>query len=179
MQDTQAQQPFDRTIRLLLVGDDDNGFTRLRDLLMRDMGERLHLDRARSREEAFTRLEGEKYDLVLCDLKSNDEAAPSWADQLPADAPRSPVILLGDNDVTVEALIQAVACDCMSGCNRRRVCMALPILSAIHVYRKQRQHQNSDEMLRKLRRTVEQSPDLVMITDSSESWNTSTPPSRL
>jgi len=161
-------------MHLLFVGDNEDGFARLRDLLIWDTGKRLQLDRARSCEEALARLKETKYDLVLCDYKSSDEAALPWVDQAGLDqtrqnAPRSPVIFLRDsvNDVTVEALIEAVACECRSGCNRTGACMALPILSAIHAYRRQRQHQDSEEMLHKLRRTVEQSPDLAMITDSS------------
>lgn len=174
MQDTQPPQPPDRKIKLLFVGDGEDGFTRVRDLLIRGAGGRLQLDRARSRDQASTQLEETKYDLVLCDYKSSDEAVLPWVDQAwmgqaRQGAPRRPVIFLRDSvdDATIEALIQAVARDCMSGCNRSGVCGALPILSAIHVYGKQRQHRTSDEMLRKLRRTVEQSPDLVMITDSS------------
>jgi PAS domain-containing protein len=168
MQDTQTPRPPDRKIRLLFVGDGEVGVTRLRDLLIRDADVRLHLDHAHSLEEAFPQLENAEYDLVLCDYKSSDEAARLWVHQAERNAPH-PVIFLRDsiNDAGVEALLQTVACDCMSGCNRAGTCMALPILSAIHVFCRQSQHRNSDEMLRKLRCTVEQSPDLVMITDSS------------
>ncbi|MFZ0285069.1 MAG: ATP-binding protein, partial [Terriglobales bacterium] len=45
--------------------------------------------------------------------------------------------------------------------------LVLYVLSGIDTYLKQRQNRTSEEMLRKLRHSVEQSPDLVMITNNA------------
>ena len=169
MQDTLTPEPAARGIHLLVVADSADSFCRLRDLLVQRTDGRVQADHARSPQEALVRIRTAEYDLVLCDSKSSDETSVSWINQLRKDDLQNQVIFLRDplDDTAIEALIQAAACDCPPGCNGNRACIALPILSTIDLYRKQRRDRNSEEMLRKLRRTVEQSPDLVMITNAS------------
>ena len=62
-------------MHLLLVGENKDNFTHLRDLLNRTGDGQLGLDHARSPEEALIRLGQTTYDLLLCEYKSGDGAA--------------------------------------------------------------------------------------------------------
>jgi len=62
-------------MQLLWVGNNEKGFTYLRDVLTRSGEGRLGLDRVRSPEEALQRLNQTTYDLLLCDYKPGDGMA--------------------------------------------------------------------------------------------------------
>jgi two-component system, cell cycle sensor histidine kinase and response regulator CckA len=159
----EAQGP---RIRLLLLGDgtsDPDGF---RDLLMRAGNGDLEMEGVAATEEACQRLREEKYDLLLVDGKPGDDSAWQLLRSLP---PSPPVVFLQGNeaDSSCKTLVQSALCHQIRGCEPSCRCLAIDVLSAIGSYRREKQRQISDEMLQKLRRTVEQSPGPVMITDRS------------
>lgn len=154
------------TIQLLLLGDGATDPSCLRDFLMRAGNEELHLDSLQSVEEACMQLRQNKYDLLLVDGKPGDDLAL----QLLRSLPRSiPILFLQGNqdDASSRATVQSVFCNRLRGCDPACQCLAIAVLSAIDSYRREKQRQMSEEMLHKLRRIVEQSPDPVMITDRS------------
>ncbi|HYA23507.1 MAG TPA: ATP-binding protein [Terriglobales bacterium] len=153
-------------IQLLLLGDGVTDPNFLRDLLRRVGNDELHLDLVQAAEEACTRLRQSQYDLLLVDGKPGDDSALQLLRSLPR---TTPVLFLQGNpdDSSSKAIVQSVFCERMQGCDPACQCLAIAVLSAIDSYRREKQRQISDEMLRKLHRIVEQSPDPVMITDRS------------
>jgi two-component system, cell cycle sensor histidine kinase and response regulator CckA len=161
-----AKQDDHRSMQLLVLGDGESDPTRLRDLLKLAGDERLRVDCVRSPQNASARLRQTEYDLVLADGQSSGDAKF----QLLQEGPRlTPVIFLRDSkdDSDTRSIVQSVLCNAARGCVPSSRCLAIAILDAIGSYRRERQQQTSEEMLHKLRRTVEQSPDPVMITDRS------------
>src|SRR5437879_11118281 len=83
------------------------------------------------------------------------------------EGPRAPVIFLSDHvdQIAIDAAIKAGASDCLQTSNLNESSIARAIRYAIDVYCKERQRQKAEDTVRKLWRAVEQSADLVIITD--------------
>ena len=154
-------------MHLLLVGENKDNFTHLRDLLNRTGDGQLGLDHARSPEEALIRLGQTTYDLLLCEYKSGDGAALRLLHELHRNGPGAPVIFLSDHvdEATVDAALKAGGGDFVGTPAINEPSLKRMIRDAIDVYCKDRQRQKSEDTLRKLWRAVEQSADLVIITD--------------
>ena len=153
-------------MQLLLVGDNDD-FSCLRDLLSRTGDGQVDLDHAHSPEEAVLRLRQTPYDLLLCEYKSGDGAALSLLHELRQIHPGAPVIFLSDpmDEAALDTALKAGAGDFARADGVNRPAVTGTIRYAIDEYRKERQHQKTEDTLRKLWRAVEQSADLVMITN--------------
>jgi len=153
-------------MQLLLVGDNDD-FSYLRDLLSRTGDGQLGLHHAHSTEEALLRLSEYTYDLLLCEYKAEDGAALRLLHELRRNHPGAPVIFLSDHmdETAVEMPLKQGGEDFAAISIADKPAIPGTIRSAIDVYRKERQHQRAENTLRKLWRAVEQSADLVMITD--------------
>jgi two-component system cell cycle sensor histidine kinase/response regulator CckA len=153
-------------MQLLLVGDNDD-FSCLRDLLSRTGDGQVDLDHAHSPEEALLRLSQTPYDLLLCEYKSGDGAALSLLQELRQIHPSAPVIFLSDpiDEAALDTALKAGAGDFARTRSVDRPGATGTIRYAIDEYRKERQHQKTEDTLRKLWRAVEQSADLVMITN--------------
>ncbi len=154
-------------MHLLLVGENKDDFTHLRDLLNRTGDGHLGLDHARSPEEALVRLGQTTYDLLLCEYKSGDGAALRLLHELHRNGPGAPVIFLSDHvdEATVDAALKAGTWDFVPTPSLDEASIKRTIRYAIDAYCKDRQRQKSEDTLRKLWRAVEQSGDLVIITD--------------
>jgi PAS domain S-box-containing protein len=161
----EADETTQPDIHLLLAGDEQSNLAHLSDLLTGAGNGRVRLDCVQSPKEAAVRLGETDYHLLLCDCDPGDGAERVWR-RLQR---RVPVIFLGGqgNNVATQAAIQAAACRGSHSCHRTQPCIALAILGAIETYSKERQSQSAEALLLKLRRTVEQSANLVMITDQS------------
>jgi len=155
-------------LRILLAGEGQADLADLRELLLRAGAERLTIDCVYTREETRSQLKNANYDLVLVDYPNGDGDARHWLGETDRSQTQVPAVFLGEhfNHGGMEAAIQAAACR-PPGCSRTAPCLGLYVLSGIETYLKQRQHRDAEEMLQKLRRSVELSPDLVMITNSS------------
>jgi len=156
------------TLRLLLVGENEEDFHSLRNLL----GQAEHqivLEHAVSHEEAISLLSDKKYDLVLCDYKSGNGMALRLLHEMHKNESSVPVVFLSEHvdEQTVAAAIAAGAFACVPGAHLSEANVVRTICYAIDMYCKERQQQKAEEMLRKLWRAVEQSADLVVITDRS------------
>jgi PAS domain S-box-containing protein len=151
---------------LLLVGDND-GFLYLSTLLSRTGGGHLGLDHARSTEEALVRLGQSTYDLLLCEFKPEEGAASRLLHELRRKHPGAPAIFLSDHmdEIAVEMALKQDAEDVPATSAPDQPAIPGNIRYAIDVVRKERQLEKTEDTLRKLWRAVEQSADLVMITD--------------
>ena len=167
MDRTKESAISDTPMHLLLVGDNKEDFSYLRDLLSRTGDGHLGLDHARSPEEALVRLGQTTYDLLLCEYKSGDGAALRLLHELHRNGPGAPVIFLSDHvdEATVDAALKAGAGDLVQTSSFDEPSIARTIRYAIDVYCKERQRQKAEDTIRKLWRAVEQSADLVIITD--------------
>jgi PAS domain S-box-containing protein len=156
-------------LQLLLAGSDESDYLHLRELLAKNGDKQILLDQARSYEEALERLSQVAYDLVLCDYRSGDGTALRLLHRIRQQGPGVPVVFLSDhvNEATVTTAIQAGACACVSAPSLNEAALAHAVFYAIDTYCRERQRQKTEDMLRKLWRAVEQSADLVVITDRS------------
>ena len=139
----------------------------LRDLLSQTGNGHLGLDHAHSTEEALARLGQTNYDLLLCEYKSGDGAALRLLHELRRNGPGAPVIFLSDHmdEAAVDTALKTGTGDSAHASILAEPSLTRTIRHAIDVYRKERQRQKAEDTLRKLWRAVEQSADLVMITD--------------
>ena len=118
-------------------------------------------------KEALVRLGHSTYDLLLCEDKPEEGAASRLLHELRRNHPGAPVIFLSDHmDETVGGRVLHEG----AGDIARQPTVDPPVIPsnirhAIDLYRKERQREKTEDTLRKLWRAVEQSADLVMITD--------------
>jgi two-component system cell cycle sensor histidine kinase/response regulator CckA len=153
-------------MQLLLVGDNEDS-SYLRNLLNGTGNGHVGLDHAHSAEEALLRLAQANYDLLLCEYKSGDSAALRLLHELRRNGAGAPVIFLSDHmdEATVDKALKAVIGDFDLASGVEKPAITSTIRHAIDEYSKERQRQKAEDTLRKLWRAVEQSADLVMITD--------------
>jgi len=156
-----------RQMQILLVAGDHEDFAYLRDLLVRAGEEQIALNHAHSFEEALALLKQTTYDLVLSDYNSGDGAALRLLHELRERGLGAQVIFLSDfvDEATVEAAIRTGAGRCCQKPGSDVASVSRDIRHAIEVYCKERQRQKAEDALRKLWGAVEQSADLVIITD--------------
>ena len=149
-----------RRLQLLLVGGSGPDFTALRELLTGARDGQIHLEHA-SPDDALNRLGKGCYDLVLCSRQSTDNVAFQLLRQVRQHNSGVPVIFLGDpvNQGAIEAAIQAGVCRQLA---QNHGPAPRPVVDSA-----ERQHQESEDTLRKLWRSVEQSADMVIIMDRS------------
>ncbi len=169
MQRTRNSSVSGSHMQLLLVGNSQEDFTYLCNLLAHAGDGHLGLDHARSPEQALERLKDKTYDLLLCDYKSGDGSALQLLHEVRKRRPSVPVIFLSDHvdQTALEAALQAGAGDLLPTSNLNESSVARSVRCAIDVYCKERQRQKAEDTLRKLWRAVEHSADLVIITDRS------------
>src|SRR5277367_6268609 len=149
-------------LRFLLLGGSEQDFADLRGLFARTSGEQLHLEHAASPEDVLAQIGKESYDLLLCSNQSTDNAAFQLLRQVRRHYSGVPLIFLSDrvNKSVIEAAIQAGAC-------RQGASTPTRAAGAFDVRSAERQHLESEETLRKLWRSVEQSSDTLIIMNES------------
>ncbi len=127
------------------------------------------LDTAESLAEALERLEQSTYDLLVCECKPGDDMAVRLLQKARQRGVSVPVIFLTDqaDEAQVAAAMHAGACDLLQKSRLDELSLARTIRCAIRLHCRDRQRQAVEETLRKLSRAVEQSADLVVITDRS------------
>ena len=119
---------------------------------------------AASVEDARQRLREHQYDLVFGSAEMAEQLRSGVSPSVPVPFFAFDTLL---HDASTKGTIQSVLCNHRRGCDPADPCIALSVLSTLAKYQKEKQRQSTEELLHKLRRTVEQSPDLVMITGSS------------
>jgi PAS domain S-box-containing protein len=151
-----------RHFKLLLAGTEGKNLASLRDLLTRATDGNLQLNCAYSCEEVRAQWEEGAYDMLLGDCEHSDLGLPAETGTLPA-------IFLGNQieEPAMQRTLQSAACNFAHRSDPSGPCMAMAILRAVENYQKEKQRRQSEEMLSKLQRAVEQSSDLAMITDAA------------
>ena len=144
-------------LHLLLVANSEEDFLYLRNLLNRAGDGLIHLDHARTHQEALRRLGETRYDVLLCDYNPGEGTALSLLSEIHRHGhPGIPVIFLSDHvsEAAVAEAVQAGACDGGQTPGLDESSRARIVRGAIDVYCKERQRQKAEDMLRKLWRAV-------------------------
>ncbi len=165
-----AAQPAPETLplRVLLVGNQEEDFFLIREILERSRGMlAADLDHARSIEEAKTILQQGHYELVLFEHETGDaEAVQLVSDFLRAGVSVPFILLTEDADEkTVAEIIEAGTWNCVPKAQLDGATLVRTIRSTLALHSLQQEQHSTEESLRKLSRAVEQSADTVVITN--------------
>ncbi len=168
MSDSPNCNPFQQ-LHLLLVGDSEEDFTYLKDLLIRECEGHLQLDHAPTSEEALNRIKQVNYDLLLCDYQAGEGKALQLLHEVRKQGPGTPVIFLSEhvNEAAVKRAIHAGTCGCVQIAALSEPSITRAIRDGIGMYCKERQRQKTEDMLRKFWRAVEQTAEMIVITDQN------------
>ena len=153
-------------VRLLFVGSDPGDLTLLRKALLRAMGQGAsHLDQVASLEQAWERLVHADYDLVLLDDRLEGRSA--MARELRRRHKVLPTVLLtSKNEIESTAEVAGYGVSDYLRRSELNEFKLSRILRCVLCARKREQaDQRTEDQLRRLSRAVEQSADLVIITD--------------
>jgi two-component system cell cycle sensor histidine kinase/response regulator CckA len=155
-------------LRVLLVGEAEEDFYLIREMLERSRGVLLaELEHARSIDEARSMLSQRSYGLVLFEHSAGDEEAVRMVSDLVRAGVSVPFILLteGANEQTVAEIIDAGSWNCVPKSQLDGPTLARTIRSTLEIHSLQQEQHHAEESVRKLSRAVEQSADAVVITD--------------
>jgi two-component system, cell cycle sensor histidine kinase and response regulator CckA len=155
-----------RQLQLLLVGGSEQDFADLRRLLGGKKNGRLHLKHAASPEDVFNQFEKGRYDLLLCSNQSTDNAAFQLLRQVRQHYSGVPLLFLSDpaSKGVIEAAIQARG---FPRAAQNHPPESNTVDNPLDVHVAERQRLDSEETLRKLWRSVEQSADMLIIMNRS------------
>jgi PAS domain S-box-containing protein len=157
-----------RPLRVLLIGPCEEDFFLVHEILERNrqnLG--AILDHAHSPQEARAMLPRQDYDLILFEHQTGDAEALAFLSELQQAGISLPFILLTEvaDEKTVADIIQAGAWDCLAknqldGANLVRTLRMTLALRSL-----QQERRTAEASLRILSRAVEQSADMVMVTN--------------
>ncbi|PYX66056.1 MAG: hypothetical protein DMG74_05755 [Acidobacteria bacterium] len=170
MPKTVSPIPQDAVLQILLIGHGEESFFVIRDLLSRgNSATRAELEHATSYEEALLRIGETEYDLILFEYEAQDGIVLQLLPELRRLNTTVPVIFLAEyaDEGTLAEIIAAGACDFVKKSELCEEYLGRSIRYAVNLHRKHQKRQQAEEMLRKLFQAVEQSADLVMITDQA------------
>jgi len=153
---------------VLLVGNKEEDFFLIREIL-----ERTHsmlaadLDHAQSLDEAKAMLRLKSYGLVLFEHETGDAEAVHLVAQFLHAGVTVPFILLTENadEKTVAEFIGGETWNCVARSHLDGATLIRTIRNTLAMHSLQQEQQSAEESLRKLSRAVEQSADMVMVTD--------------
>jgi two-component system, cell cycle sensor histidine kinase and response regulator CckA len=169
---TTTPELFQATWRVLMVGNGDQDFLLIREILERHRNcFTADLDHAHSIDEARVMLRRKDYGLILFDYDTADVKAVHLLSEALQGGVSIPFVLLTEHadEKTVAEIIAAGASDCMEKSELSGANLARTIRCALAVHSMQQGRQFAEESLRKLSRAVEQSADAIMITDRAGS----------
>jgi PAS domain S-box-containing protein len=156
-------------LQLLLVGQREEDYFIIRDLL-NAQGSLVtaNLDQATGLADAQLRLARKAYDLLLFQHESSENDALPILRELRLRNQTIPCLFLTEqaDEATIAKIAQAGACDCLSWSEMNQASLLRSIRSAVGLARSERQCRDQEDTLRKLHSAVEQSADIVLITDS-------------
>jgi PAS domain S-box-containing protein len=158
-----------RLLRVLLVGTQEEDFFLIREILERKRSPLpAELDHAGSLEEAKTMLQLCRYDMVLFGHETGDSGATKLLSEFLHRGHTVPFIVLTEHadEKAVAEIIQAGAWDCMEKSELNGANLARTIRCAITLHATERQREMAEESLRKLSCAVEQSADMIFITNN-------------
>lgn len=155
-------------VRVLLVGDKEEDFYLIREILERNRSLlTADLDHAASLEEAKYKLQEKPYDLALFEHGTGDAEAVQLVAELHQAGTSVPFILLteGADEKTVAEIIEADMWNCVARSQIDGATLIRTIHNTLALHSLQKERQAVEHTLRKLSRAVEQSPDTVVVTD--------------
>ncbi len=156
-------------LRVLLVGNQEENFFLIREILDRHRGTLpAELDHASSLEEAQTMLQRSSYGLVLFEHETGDDAATGLLADFLQNGCAIPFIVLTEqaDEKAVAALVHAGAWDWMEKSQLNGANLLRTIRCTLNLHSTQQQRYLAEHSLRKLSCAVEQSADTIIITNS-------------
>ena len=156
-------------LRVLLVGSQEEDFFLIREILGRNQSTLpAELDHASSLEEAKTMLQQGNYGLLLFEHETGDAEATRLLSEFLNARGAVPFIMLTEqaDEKAVAEIIQAGAYDCVERSQLNGANLVRTIRCALSLHATQQQRQLAEDSLRKLSCAVEQSADIIFITNS-------------
>ncbi len=157
-------------LQLLLVGQREEDYFIIRDLL-NSHGSLItaSLDQAMGFTDAQALLARKAYDMLLFQHESSENDALQILREPRLRNQTMPCLFLTEqaDEGTIAEIAQAGACDCLIWSEMNQASLPRSIRSAVSLARSDRQCRDQEDTLRKLHSAVEQSADIVLITDSS------------
>lgn len=163
-----ATQPAFERLRVLLVGNQEEDFFLIREILERNRAVlSADLEHARSIDEARSVLRMRAYDLILFEYETGDAEAVQLVSEFLHAGVSVPFILLTEDadEKTVAEIIEAGTWNCVPKSQLDSATLVRTIRSTLALHSLEHEQQQAEESLRKLSRAVEQSADTVIITD--------------
>lgn len=157
-------------LHLLLVGQREEDYFIIRGLLNAQGGLiTASLDQVEGFADAQALLGRKSYDLLLFQHESSETDALQILRELRLRNQTIPCLFLTEqaNEATIAEIAQAGACDCLNWSEINQTSLLRSIRSAVSLARSERQCREQEDTLRKLHSAVEQSADIVLITDRS------------
>ena len=164
-----AAKPAIAPLRVLLVGNHEEDFFLIREMLERNRSLiASDLEHAATLEEAREMVQHRPYGLVLFEHDAGDAEAVRLVTDLLHDGRPVPFILLTEDadEKTVEDIIGSGTWNCLAKSRLDGATLVRTIHNTVALHSLQVEQQSAEESLRKLSRAVEQSADTVVITDS-------------
>jgi two-component system, cell cycle sensor histidine kinase and response regulator CckA len=156
-------------LRVLLVGNKEEDFFLIREILERTRSLlTADLDHAHSLEEARAMLRLKSYGLVLFQHETGNADAIQFLTYFHHDGVPVPYIVLtetADEKTVAEIIDGGGAWNCLAKSQLDGVTLVRTIKNTLTMHSLQQEQQVAEESLRKLSRAVEQSADIVMVTD--------------
>ena len=165
---TTAAQPAFERLRVLLVGNQEEDFFLIREILERNRAILCaELDHARSLDEARSALRIRAYDLILFEYETGDAEAIQLVSEFLHAGVSVPFLLLTEDadEKTVAEIIESGTWNCVPKSQLDSATLVRTIRSTLALHSLEHEQQQAEESLRKLSRAVEQSADTVVITD--------------
>jgi len=163
-----AAKPALASLRVLLVGNHEEDFFLIREMLERNRSLiTVDLEHAHSLEEARELMQHRPYRLLLFEHDDGDDEAVRLVTDLLHDGRPVPFILLTEDadEKTVADIIGAGTWNCLAKSRLDGATLVRTIHNTVALHSLQLEQQSAEESLRKLSRAVEQSADTVVITD--------------
>jgi len=159
-----------RPLRVLLVGEKEEDFFLMRDILQSARATlATELDHARSLEEAEAMLHERPYGLILFEHSTGDARVVNFLAKFLHGGRSIPYIVLtedADEQTIVEA-IGAKTWNCLTKSQMDGATLIRTIQSTLEMHVLEQGQHAAEESLRKLSLAVEQSPDMVVVTDQN------------
>ncbi len=155
-------------LRVLLVGEKEEDFFLIREILERNRGMlRAELEHARSLDEAHCMLQQKPYDLILFEPETGNAEAVQLLTEFHHAGRSVPFLLLTENadEKTIAELIHSGNWNCVAKSKLDGATLVRSIRGTLAFDSMQKEQRSAEESLRKLSSAVEQSPDTVVITD--------------
>jgi PAS domain S-box-containing protein len=159
-----------KPLNLLLVGPREEDYFLIRDVLNRRPGTVIGtLDHAQSLAEVQTRLNNEAYDLVLFQYESSDQMMAATLRKLRRQGRTMPFLILAEGAQETELVdwVGTGTCEFVGRDELGHESFLRTIRCTANLHRQEELCKTTEQMLRKLHSAVEQSADMVMITDTA------------